>query len=73
MLLKQVFNHLKNNNKLCILVIREKQPIDYCGFGASKEWAYIVSTVGTVNLVNLAESTVEFCVNVIENVKTNKI
>ena len=54
-------------------MIREKQPIDYCGFGASKEWAYIVSTVGTVNLVNLAESTVEFCVNVIENVKTNKI
>jgi len=49
-------------------VIREKQPIDFCGFGANKDWAYIISTVGSISLVNLPESTISFSVNVIENV-----
>jgi len=49
-------------------VIRVTQPIDYCGFGGNKNLAYMISTVGTISLVDLPSASILFTVNAIDNV-----
>ena len=49
-------------------MIRLTQPIDYCGFGFTKDIVYMRSTVGTISLCDVQESSVLFTVNAIDNV-----